>query len=203
MKFESESLLDDLEHLTDRLSRVAKDYFGDLNEEQLNWKPNPDSWSIAECLEHLNLVSETYLQQTAERVRRSITKGKLSKRHFKSNWLTNSVIKNISLGDDNQPRNYVRAPKHYDPAYKVNNEFRSSLSGKTVLEQFLSSQKQLLELLKLSEQVNLKVKVPTHYFFKLPLGDVLRFLVRHAERHIVQAQRVRNEETFPSSSATA
>ncbi|MCH2042887.1 MAG: DinB family protein [Saprospiraceae bacterium] len=201
MKFESRSLLDDLERLTDRLSQVAKDYFGDLNEEQLNWRPQLNGWSIAECLEHLNRISATYLVRTEQYIQKSITKRKLSKKYFESNWLTNSIINKITLGDDNRPRTYMRALKQYDPAYKSKNEASSLLPGQNVLEQFLSSQKQLLELLKLSEQVNLKVKIPTHYFFKLPLGDVLRFLVRHTERHIVQAQRVRNEEAFPSSSA--
>ena len=27
--------------------------FGSLSDAQLNWKPRPDSWSIAQCLDHL------------------------------------------------------------------------------------------------------------------------------------------------------
>src|SRR5262245_55692009 len=38
----------------------AKALFGNLNSEQLNWKPTADSWSVAECLEHLVSTSHEY-----------------------------------------------------------------------------------------------------------------------------------------------
>ena len=31
----------------------AEKLFGSLSAEQLNWKPAPDRWSVAQCLEHL------------------------------------------------------------------------------------------------------------------------------------------------------
>lgn len=34
--------------------------FGSLSPAQLNWKPNPDTWSIAQNIEHLMVVNETY-----------------------------------------------------------------------------------------------------------------------------------------------
>ncbi len=34
--------------------------FGTLSFEELNWKPNPETWSIAQNIEHLIKVNETY-----------------------------------------------------------------------------------------------------------------------------------------------
>lgn len=34
--------------------------FGSLSTEQLNWKPNPQTWSIAQNIDHLIVVNETY-----------------------------------------------------------------------------------------------------------------------------------------------
>jgi len=34
--------------------------FGSLTPEQLNWKPNPETWSIAQNMEHLIVINSTY-----------------------------------------------------------------------------------------------------------------------------------------------
>ncbi|NJK84394.1 MAG: DinB family protein, partial [Saprospiraceae bacterium] len=39
-----------------------------LNEAQLNWKPNADKWSVAECLQHLIITAEGYLPQVAKQL---------------------------------------------------------------------------------------------------------------------------------------
>src|SRR5262245_66249953 len=38
----------------------AKVLFGHLNSEQLNWKPAADSWSVAQCLDHLISANHEY-----------------------------------------------------------------------------------------------------------------------------------------------
>jgi len=38
---------------TEAVAADAQRAFGHLNAQQLNWKPGADSWSVAQCLEHL------------------------------------------------------------------------------------------------------------------------------------------------------
>src|SRR5262245_49086065 len=38
---------------TEAIAADARTLFGHLNPEQLNWKPAADSWSVAQCLDHL------------------------------------------------------------------------------------------------------------------------------------------------------
>src|SRR5262245_43400985 len=38
----------------------AKTLFGHLNPQQLNWKPAADSWSVAQCLDHLISINREY-----------------------------------------------------------------------------------------------------------------------------------------------
>src|SRR4029079_18411931 len=38
----------------------AKATFGSLSAEQLNWKPSPKSWSIAQCFDHLISTHSLY-----------------------------------------------------------------------------------------------------------------------------------------------
>lgn len=44
----------------DKITLDAELLFSELSGEQLNWKPNPQTWSIAQNLEHLIVVNETY-----------------------------------------------------------------------------------------------------------------------------------------------
>src|SRR4051812_14551986 len=37
-----------------------------LSVDQLNWKPRPDAWSIGQCLEHLCLSNEVYIEPITE-----------------------------------------------------------------------------------------------------------------------------------------
>ncbi len=44
----------------ERITLEFEQYFGSLTDEELNFKPNATTWSIAQNLEHLILVNESY-----------------------------------------------------------------------------------------------------------------------------------------------
>lgn len=53
----------DTEKWTRQLDEITEDFreeFGDLTVEQLNWKPNPEVWSVAQNLDHLIVINSTY-----------------------------------------------------------------------------------------------------------------------------------------------
>ena len=39
----------------------AKSAFGNLNPSQINWKPSPERWSVAQCFDHLLTSNRGYL----------------------------------------------------------------------------------------------------------------------------------------------
>lgn len=46
-----------------QIDAITKDFnqsFGMLTMEQLNWKPNPNTWSIGQNLDHLIVINGTY-----------------------------------------------------------------------------------------------------------------------------------------------
>src|SRR5829696_6127832 len=64
MAAKTASLPDDLRDILAQLEasdREAHVLLHDLNEEQLNWRPDERSWSIAQCLDHLNVTDRIYL----------------------------------------------------------------------------------------------------------------------------------------------
>lgn len=65
--------------------------------------------------------------------------------------------------------------------------------NKNSIERFLEQQRQILELLKKSRKVSLsktKTYISISKLIKLKLGDTLKVLIYHNERHIVQATKV-------------
>src|SRR5262245_32244008 len=52
MNYEALSMADVRATLAD-IARDADPPFGRLNAQQLNWRPSPEQWSVAQCFEHL------------------------------------------------------------------------------------------------------------------------------------------------------
>lgn len=46
--------------ILDNITKYSLTEFGTLTNEQMNWKPNSNTWSIAQNLDHLIIVNETY-----------------------------------------------------------------------------------------------------------------------------------------------
>ena len=54
---------DRIDHVCGELRTISDDArasFGSLSGEQLNWKPAADSWSVAQCLDHLIRTNEQF-----------------------------------------------------------------------------------------------------------------------------------------------
>jgi hypothetical protein len=56
---EMPELIADLEAAATEVERE----FAPLTAAQLNWKPNPEEWSVAQCLEHTAMTDERYIPQ--------------------------------------------------------------------------------------------------------------------------------------------
>ena len=55
----------------------AEGLVGDLNEEQLLWRPAPNQWSVGECLEHLNITHRQWLPLMEDASREGRDRGTL------------------------------------------------------------------------------------------------------------------------------
>lgn len=178
MKITSESLLKDLE---DRTKNVIEStiIFLSLDQSQLNWKESPQSWSILECLEHLNRYGDFYIAEINKCIMDSKTK---STEFFNSGWIGNYFA--ISM----LPKKKLNKMK----TFKNMNPSGSQLNGATI-DKFLMQQKEILNILKNAQSVDLtktKTSISISKWIQLRLGDTLRVLIYHNERHILQAQKV-------------
>lgn len=147
--------------------------------ECLNKRLAADSWSVLECLEHLNLYGYFYLPELSKRINATTTQPDV---YFKSGWLGNYFAQSML------PKEKINKMK----TFKSMNPIGSTLDFKTI-DVFINQQQQLLELLMKADKVSLhktKTSISISNLIKLKLGDTFRFVSNHNERHVVQAKKV-------------
>jgi len=149
-----------------------------VSDDVLNSKKDSNSWSALECLEHLNLCLNFYVPEIRKRMKTSsIPKSDF----FKANYLGNKFALSML------PKEKMKKVK----TFKKVNPIHSELNKERTIGTFIHHQQQLLQLLQLAEGKNLTtVKTSTLLpFFKLQLGNTLRVIIYHNERHLAQAKK--------------
>jgi DinB superfamily len=170
--------------LHDRIEVVRNNIqsFLRLSNEQLNYKPGPDKWSITEIFEHLTITHGIYLDS----IGRLLTHAPVNaKENFKSNWLGNWAYEKIMPRPDGTVFK-MKAPKLLQAKTR-------NMDGAAVLNNYMKQLDEFDHVLELSQYVDLqKIKIPFSFtkLLKLRLGDNLRFIVAHNERHLMQAQKI-------------
>lgn len=180
MKIQTEALLIDLENRTKQLIQEAESFM-EQSEEVLNYKQDTSSWSILECLEHLNLYGRFYIPEISKRIQEGKRKSELV---FESGWLgnyfANSMLPKVKL-------NKMKTFQNMNPL--------NSKLDKTVIHEFVSQQAQILQLLEGARKISLnrtKTSISISKLIKLKLGDTFRFVIYHNQRHMGQALRLRS-----------
>ena len=175
---QTENLLQSLIEQTRQISNQIEK-FKNYDLQILTWKENPTSWSILECLEHLNLYGDFYLPEIESKIQNSTTK---SETEFRSGLLGGYFAKSML------PKEKLNKMK----TFKDKNPLNAKLD-KTANERFTTQLLTLLNLLNKSRNVSLnKVKIETSIssLIKLKLGDTFQFFVNHIIRHFKQIDRI-------------
>lgn len=178
MKIATEQLLQDLiEQTRSHVNYVIS--LQELQEDKLNQRLHNDSWSVLECIQHLNLYGNYYLPELEKHMLASTAKAATT---FKSGWLGNY------FAEEMLPKENMNTMK----TFKSMNPIHSQLN-KQVLDVFIQQQQKMLHLLSLAQQKSLssiRIPISINKWIRIKLGDTFRFVIYHNERHIRQAQRV-------------
>ena len=180
MMIKSDELIEELEILVKQHILYATEFLK-LSENELQYRNNDKSWSILECIEHLNLYGNFYLTEIEKRMKSS---KKNQETYFKSGWLGNKFALDMLPKDDMKVMS----------TFKSKNPIHSTLNREKVLLNFIKQQKEMLILLKLAKGKSLnKIKTSiTLPILKFRLGDTFRFVIYHNERHLKQAKNILN-----------
>ena len=175
-------LISELNAADNRAIAVAKE----LTPQQLNWRRRPDEWSVGQCLEHLYITNELYLRpmSTSLKGRQPVVVQEIT-----PGWLGRWFIRNYIEPSSKMKR--ARAPRKIRPGLQIE---------PSVLDRFLISNHTARQLIHraMNQDVN-------HIRFRNPFISVIRFSVgtgfeilsKHQQRHLLQAERIRNSPEFP------
>lgn len=152
-----------------------------LSETELNFRNSEKEWSILECIEHLNLYGDYYLPEIQKQllVGKTVPTTTVFETGMIGNWFTNMM--KVKEGKVKK----MKSPKDKNPHH-------SALTPVTI-DRFIKQLESLQRFLHDATRIDLiKAKTPISIskLIKLRLGDTLRFLVYHNERHVLQAERV-------------
>lgn len=150
-----------------------------LDEATLNRRPAPESWSILECVEHLNRYSDYYIP-VMDTAMNTAKPGAVST--FSPGWLGDYFAKLM------QPKEKLNKIK----TFADKNPIHQPLDRK-VIAHFIEQQHQLIRLLDKAAQYDLnRIRIPITLsrFIRLKLGDTFRFVIYHQQRHMEQIERI-------------
>ena len=162
--------------------------FDSLSAEQLNWKPAPDKWSIAECLNHL-IVSDTCYLPVFMLIGNNKYRMSWWERH---SWLSGFWGKALVKQLSETPKRKLKTPKTFRPQL-------SNIDGDIILEYNSHLDRFLIQIEKLkpADLDKTILTSPANRFITYDLRHCLQFLMQHEHRHINQAIKLKKLENFP------
>lgn len=162
----------------DELTQEFRERFGDLPADELNRKPNAQTWSIAENIQHLISVNESYFPVVEQ-----LSAGKyklpfLARFSFFVNFMGNTILKSVSP----DRRKKIRTFPMWEPA-------AADIPGDIVAD-FGRHQAKLKTVISASEELLQKgtiISSPANRNIVYTLAKAFEIMIAHEERHLNQA----------------
>lgn len=176
----------------EEVAATARFLRASLTDNQLVWRPDEQTWSVADCFEHLRKVDKGYCRvfdgvlSRASRVRGGA---------FRPAWSARLFLWAIAPGS----RLKLPAPGNIRPRHVPAGE------GAEALERFLEQQADVQKIIQQADGYDLngpRIASPFSSLLKLSLGEALTGVVLHEQRHAAQAIRLTQHSDFPAASSS-
>lgn len=168
------------EHL-DPITQQVSTAFGGLTAAQLNWKPDAATWSVAQNIDHLIVINESYFPIIDALEQGTYRAAFLSKLGFFVSFCEKTVLKSV------QP-DRVRKMKTF-PIW----EPRTSDLPADILETFRVHQASLKDMMQRASRwvaEETVISSPANRNIVYRLGTAFEVIVTHERRHLAQAEEV-------------
>lgn len=169
--------MDQIDQTTQKFTRT----FGELSHEELNWKPSPDAWSIAQNIEHLVLINESYFPIIESIREGSYSTPIISKIGFLVSFFGNFLLKAV----DPTRKNKVKTFPVWEP--------RESNVPAGILDRFVEHQSELKKVIAHSQDLveqGVVISSPANKYIVYKLETAFEVLVTHEKRHFEQSKEV-------------
>ena len=168
-----------------RSQKLLHDSTKGLSPEQWSWKPAPDRWSVAECVEHLALAEDLLRSRVTDQVMTSpAMPGKKS-------------AQQIQQEDAGLAKSLVDRSQKFQAPEQLRPEKSTFTSGPEALKAFDQRRAQAISWLK-SEKETLRDHMADFPTLKdMDAHQWLLLISLHTERHTLQAKEVMADPKFP------
>jgi hypothetical protein len=173
--------IDEFRRQFEQLSADADALVSPLTDAQFHWCPTPQSWSVAQCIEHLNVTARGYLPSLDEAIANAIRRGLYGPGPFRYGWIGGLLVFFL----EPPPRWRTRAPPSLQPA--------PDRPRAEVMAGFRAYQVQYIDRLRQANGIDLaraRVRSPAPYWLRIPLGSGFALMTAHERRHLSQARNV-------------
>ncbi|MFM9838833.1 MAG: DinB family protein [Cyclobacteriaceae bacterium] len=168
-----------IDYMKETKERLIKDVKG-LTTEQMNFKATPESWSVAECLEHIAFsegalfgMLQGTLKEAANPARRAEVK------------MTDDQVKGMISSRERK----VKTQEAFEPK----NQFGSAEGS---LKEFIAKRDGNMEFTKTTQE-DLRNHYAVMPFATFDSFQVLVFITGHSARHTAQIEEVMANANFP------
>lgn len=165
----------------DCITNAFEEEFGKLDTAALNWKPDRHTWSIAQNMDHLMVVNQTYFP-----VLKAIKTGTyqlpyLSKIRFMVSFFGKTVLNAVKP----DRRKKMKTFSIWEPA--------TSHISDDILKRFKTHQTELKNQILASEALIKKqtiISSPANKYIVYKLETAFDIIVTHEQRHLEQAKEI-------------
>jgi hypothetical protein len=161
----------------------------DLEDERFNWRPDEHSWSVAQCLDHLNAASRAYLAPMRVAVEHARRAGSARRGPLRPGVVGRWFVATL----EPPPKRRLPAPKKIVPAARKG---RSE-----VMAEWGKLQAEVKALLQESAGLDLngtRFVNPFLPLLRFSLATGFQVIAAHERRHLWQAARVKASPGFPA-----
>ncbi len=170
------------------ISKDVERQFGGLSAAQINWKPDPKRWSVAQCLDHL-IVANRQLHRPIDEIIEGRARTRILERapayaRFWGRLMVRQLRPEATLK--------LTAPSKATPS--------ASAIDPGIVRRFVDQQVDTIrrmQLLDERDRGNVILTSPFAWPVVYHAIDACRIIVAHERRHLAQAQRVVDSPGFP------
>ena len=168
----------------------AQGLTGGLTREQFNWRPQPDRWSVAQCVDHLNITNRRWISC----LEKGVSEGR-TKRMLRDGPYAYGLFSRWFLRLTEPPvKTRFKAPKSLRPP--------SSQLRDDVMLEFIALHDRIEQLVQESDGLDLvriKVSSPVASFIRYSLGMAFWIITAHDRRHLWQTRQLLQDKNFPKA----
>ena len=179
--------IDDFKRQFEEIASDANALVAPLTDRQFGWKRSPLSWSVGECLDHLNATARVYLPSLDKGIADAIGRGLCGPGPHRYNWIGRLHVYLVQT-----PRVRAKAPRAIQPP--------AGRTRREIMAAFRAYQVQYIDRLRQANGLDLaraRAASPVATWMPIPLGSAFALMVAHEHRHLWQARRVMVAPGFP------